>query len=192
MLDRSRALRDQVQRHFEQSNSPMWVAVENRGEDDPDQYWVGKVLGVEKVHRERGSIGRVRYDVGDVEFVVQWYQRDISGGDERRVFRLWKQREASDETGEKADAGPVAGTVYTFNSTELRAIDIEMQRLPTIGEQAEPPPATRGAPRAAAQRARGAWRSAIQRAVHEQRGDPPEILWEISAGSERLVLDNCS
>ena len=32
------------------------------------------------------SGGRVRYDVGDMEIEVQWYQRDISGGDERRIF----------------------------------------------------------------------------------------------------------
>ena len=34
-----------------------------------------------------GSAGRVRYDKGDVEFEVQWYDRDISGGEERRIFK---------------------------------------------------------------------------------------------------------
>ena len=29
----------------------------------------------------------MRYDKGDVEFEVQWYDRDISGGEERRIFK---------------------------------------------------------------------------------------------------------
>ena len=28
------------------------------------------------------------YD-GDLEITVEWYQRDISGGDERRIFKRW-------------------------------------------------------------------------------------------------------
>ena len=46
-----------------------------------------------EVYEEPGTQGRVRYDKGDVEFEVQWYARDISGGDERRIFKLWKSTE---------------------------------------------------------------------------------------------------
>ena len=92
--------------------------MQNRGEDELDQYWVGRALRVEKVYTEPGSVagttGRVRYDVGDCEIAVHWFQRDVSGGSERRTFKLW----AADE--EAADAGPVDGETYTFNSTELR------------------------------------------------------------------------
>ena len=79
--------------------------MQNRGEDELDQYWVGRALRVEKVYTEPGSVagttGRVRYDVGDCEIAVHWFQRDVSGGSERRTFKLW----AADE--EAADAGPV-------------------------------------------------------------------------------------
>ena len=49
----------------------------------------------------------------------------------------------------------------------------------------------RGAPRATAQAARQNWQG-IARRVQTQRADPPEQLWEIPAGNERLVLDRCS
>ena len=115
--------------------------MQNRGEDELDQYWVGRALRVEKVYTEPGSVagtaGRVRYDVGDCEIAVHWFQRDVSGGSERRTFKLW----AADE--EAADAGPVDGETYTFNSTELRlintpsasagAIQLEMRPLPGVG-----------------------------------------------------------
>ena len=58
---------------------------------DPDQYWIGKVLPKWKVYEAPGNVagseGRVRYDKGDVEFEVQWYDRDISSGEERRIFK---------------------------------------------------------------------------------------------------------
>ena len=76
--------------------------------------------------------------LGDCEIAVEWFHRDISGGDERRTFKAWK---ADEEAG---DAGPVAGQEYTFNSTELRlisssgstagtAIALEMRLLPPVG-----------------------------------------------------------
>ena len=37
-LNKARDLTKQLQAHFERSNAPVWVAVQNRGEDDPDQY----------------------------------------------------------------------------------------------------------------------------------------------------------
>ena len=33
----------------------------------------------------------------------------------------------------EVDAGPVEGTKYTFNSTELRMINVEMQLIPPVG-----------------------------------------------------------
>ena len=57
---------------------------------------------------------------------VEWFQRDVSGGEERRVFKSW----AAD--GEAGDVGPAAGEVYTFNSTELRMINVEMQLVPPV------------------------------------------------------------
>ena len=36
-LNKSRCLAKQLQAHFEKTNQPVWVAVQNRGEDDPNQ-----------------------------------------------------------------------------------------------------------------------------------------------------------
>ena len=36
-LSRARDLTRQLISHFEHSNQPIWVGVQNRGEDDPDQ-----------------------------------------------------------------------------------------------------------------------------------------------------------
>jgi len=69
------------------------VAVQNRGEVDADQYWIGRALRIEKVFHQPGTVngsgGRVRYDVGDAEIAVEWFERDISGGEERRIFKSW-------------------------------------------------------------------------------------------------------
>ena len=60
-LQWARELTKQLQRHFEQSTVPVWIAVQNRGEDDPDlQYWVGRALSIKKVYEEAGNAGRVR------------------------------------------------------------------------------------------------------------------------------------
>ena len=64
------------------------MAVQNRGENDPDQYWIGRATGI-RVHATAGSVGRIRYDKGDAEVTVEWFERDVSGGDERRIFRRW-------------------------------------------------------------------------------------------------------
>ena len=144
-----------------------------------------------------GTAGRVRYDVGDFEIPVEWFQRDISGGDERRTFKAWATNEATN------DVGPVAGQTYTFNSTELRlistetsvpggAVQLEMRALPPIGGVALntiQQSAVRASSRLA-QVVRPNYRNVVYR-VQEQRADPPEQLWEISSGSERAVLDNC-
>ena len=191
--NKARELRDQLKQHFARSNQAIWIAVQNRGEQDPDQYWIGRALRIVEEYTTGGYVEgvdrRERYDVGDLEIAVEWFERPISGGDERRTFKLW----TADE--EAANAGPAAGHVYTFNSTELRAIgdNIEMTWLPPVGGV----PLNivrRGEPRAAAGTARQNWQGALPgmvRQVQEQRADPPEQLWEILAGSERLILDWC-
>lgn len=170
-MARSRELREQLKSHFEVRNAPVWVGVENRGEaHEQDQYWIGKAVGVHKVHTERGTVGRTRYDPGDIEFSVHWYERDISGGDERRIFRV--RPNSINEN-------------HTFNSTELRAINVRMQELPIIG----------GAPLNVVQRMQPPRRATannhVRRCMHEVRADPPNLLWEIPAGDERLILDWC-
>lgn len=207
-LAKARELTRQLQAHFEKSDQPLWVGVQNRGEDDPDQYWIGRASRIIKVYKEGGSVvgsgGRVRYDKEDCEIAVEWFQRDVSGGDERRTFIKWKR--VVDADGNVVEAGPVEGHEYSFNSTELRlisnpstaagsagdAVRLEMQALPPVG----------GAPLNEVQR--GATRSSgriagqphpnYRNVVFQKtttRADPPEQLWEISTGSERAVLDNC-
>ena len=107
----------------------------------------------------------------------------MSGGDERRIFKAW----VHDETAN--DLGPNVGKKYTFNSSELRMINVEMQLLPPVGGAALDV-VRRCAPRAMAQAARQNWQGIAKR-VQTQRADPPEQLWEIPAGNERLVLQRC-
>jgi hypothetical protein len=188
----SRSLRDQLVAHFAKSDCAVWVAVQNRGEVDPDRYWVGRATRIEKTYATAGSVagtgGRVRYDVGDVEIEIEWFQRDISGGDERRIFTAWKR--VVDADGKVVDAGPVEGHKYTFNSTELRMINVEMQLVPPVG--GTPLEVVRcGSTRPAAQAARQNWQGIVRR-VQTVRADPPEALWEIPGGNERLILDRCS
>lgn len=141
-----------------------------------------------------GAGGRVRYDAGDFEIPVEWFQRDISGGDERRTFKAWTANEATN------DAGPVAGETYTFNSTELRlissetsipggAVQLEMRALPPIGGatlNTVQHTAGRASSRLS-QVARPDYRNVAYR-VHAQRADPPEQLWEISTGDRKSVV----
>eukprot|EP00310_Coccolithus_braarudii_P003466 CAMPEP_0183378162 /NCGR_PEP_ID=MMETSP0164_2-20130417/124771_1 /TAXON_ID=221442 /ORGANISM="Coccolithus pelagicus ssp braarudi, Strain PLY182g" /LENGTH=146 /DNA_ID=CAMNT_0025555707 /DNA_START=42 /DNA_END=479 /DNA_ORIENTATION=- len=39
-LNKARSRAKQLQPHFGKTNRQLWVAVQNRGENDPDQYWV--------------------------------------------------------------------------------------------------------------------------------------------------------
>ena len=76
----------------------------------------------------------MRYNKGDLEIEIEpWLTRDVSGGDERRVFRNWAATSADEPAGQAADPGPVAGRVYTVNSTELRAVDITLQPVGLVG-----------------------------------------------------------
>lgn len=174
-----------MKRHFERSNEPVWVAVENRGEvREPDQYFVGKAIGIENVHTERVTVGRTRYDAGDVEFAVNWYARHPSGGEERRIFQIWVPEEITGNT-EELTRGPPK---KSFNSTELRAIRVPMQKVPSPGADtpvhiAQRLPARRGHVLAAA---------GFRRVVTQYFADPPDMLWEIPPADERMILDNCA
>ena len=64
-----------------------------------------------KVHTTAGSHGRVRYDAGDLEVAVEWFMRDVSGGDERRIFKAWTGN------GEAGVGQPIAG--HKTLSTQL-------------------------------------------------------------------------
>ena len=187
----ARNLRNRLQAHFAKSDRAVWVAVQNRGEDDPDQYWIGRAIALRQPFTSAGTVPgtgrRVRYEAGDMEIEVEWFHRDISGGDERRIFSVWKR--VVDTEGKVVDEGPADGMTYTFNSTELRMINVEMQLVPPVGgvmlDMMQ-----RGASRMAAQVARQNWQG-IARRVQTQRADPPEQLWEIPTGNERLVLQRC-
>ena len=173
----ARQLAEQLERKFQQSNQPVWVAVQNRGEDDPDQYWIGKAISCKK-HQVAGSVGRVRYDKDDLEVTVEWYNRDISGGDERRIFKRWMRDEST------GSPGPEESTTYTFNSTQLRAIDVKMQPVQPVGGVPLEVVRQESRPiRAAAQAAGEAVRN-ILFIAHRQRAEPPEQLWEIPAGED--------
>ena len=68
-------------------------------------------------------------------------------------------------------------------------IHVEMQLVPPVG--GVPLDVVRcGSSRVTAQAAWQNWQG-IARRVQTQRSDPPEQLWEIPAGSERLVLERC-
>ena len=139
-----------------------------------------------KRYTQAGSVGRVRYDKGDAEVEVEWFHRDISGGDERRIFKRW----ARDVTA--GDPGPDEKTTYTFNSTQLRSIDVKMQPVLPVGgvpleevrEEARPV-------RRAAQAAGQFMRNVVYTA-RKQRAAPPEQLWEIPSSEKSEILLHCS
>ena len=141
----------------------------------------------------------MRYDVGDCEIAVEWFERDVSGGDERRTFRAWTADKNANEV------GPSAGHTYTFNSTELRlisnpnaaagaAVQLEMQVLPPVGGVAlnlvQQGVVRSSARTTRSQSARPNYRNVVYRKTTTRARDP-EQLWEITTGSERVVLDNC-
>ena len=79
----ARQLASQLERRLRSGR--VLVAVQNRGEDDPDQYWLGWATRVVKTYTDSGYLpgGRVRYDQGDLEIEIEpWLTRDVSGGDD--------------------------------------------------------------------------------------------------------------
>lgn len=159
------------------------------------RYWVGQALSIVKVHEIAGSVegtgGRVRYDVGDCQIAVQWFERDASGGDERRIFKV----------GLHSEHHP--SVQHTFNSTELRlisrpsfasvgsAVHLEMRAIEPVG----------GVPLGIVQyksrfsarlvhQARPNYRNVAYQ-MHAVQAEAPNQLWEISPASESAILVNC-
>ena len=147
-----------------------------------------------KTHTESGYLpgGRLRYDRGDLEIEVEpWLTRDVSGGDERRVFRSWVATSADEAAGQTADAGPEAGRVYTVNSTELRAVDIELQAVGMVGGAPLGVVARERRHAAVAGDARRRSLPGVAQLVRDVLAALPRELWEISAADENCILSNC-
>lgn len=166
----------------------IWVAVQNRGEDDEDQYWIGQAVRIEKEHTVSGYVvgtgGRVRYDAGDLEIEVIWYERDISGGDDRRTF-IRMQTHASSSAVTNEGSPPK----YTFNSMELRHIFVKMEEVPPVGGSTTVSQRLTRVPRHPArfgQSIRG-----VLQVVHAPRVQLPLQLWSIPTSEENLILSYC-
>ena len=81
--------------------------------------------------------------------------------------------------------------MYTFNSTQLRAIDVKMQPVQPVGGVPLEVVRQESRPiRTVAQAAGEAVRN-ILFSAHRQRAEPPEQLWEIPAGEENAILLHC-
>ena len=63
--------------------------MQNRAEADQDEYWVGTAIRIVKEHDRSGTIGRVRYDPGDLEVEVVWKHRVVADS-KRMTFEIWK------------------------------------------------------------------------------------------------------
>ena len=136
--------------------------------------------------------GRVRYNQGDLEIEIEpWLTRDVSGGDERRVFRNWAATSADEAVGQAADAGPEAGRVYTVNSTELRAVDISLQAVGLVGGVPLGVVARERRQAAVAGDARRRSLPGVAQLVRDVVAPQPRELWEISSADENLILSNC-
>jgi hypothetical protein len=84
----------QLERDLHATSGGVWVAVQNRSEDDPDQYWIGRATWIVKTHTVSGTVqgaGRARYGRGDLEIEVEWLDR-TSDDSERRTFELWRRQ----------------------------------------------------------------------------------------------------
>ena len=77
--------------------------------------------------------------------------------------------------------------MYTVNSTELRMLNVEMVLVPPVG--GVPLAAVRPV-RAGAQKARGFYLGILCR-KQPVVALPPEQMWEITLGSESLILQWC-
>ena len=107
-----------------------------------------------------------------------------------RIFRRWEGQ---------------PGQKYTFNSTELRHINVSMQLQPPVGgtplnivqQEARTVPRRAAAQQADAQRVQQltnplrAAPKGVTTAVHKQMATPPDLLWEVPTGDERRILDMC-
>ena len=69
----ARKLAEQLEAALKTSTRVL-VAVQNRGEDDEDQYFLGWAKRVVTRHKESGTVPgtRTRFDPGDLEIEVEW------------------------------------------------------------------------------------------------------------------------
>ena len=115
--------------------------------------------------------------------------RDVSGGEERRRFRTWEKTEVN---GVVVDPGPVEGQTYTFNSTELRAVGLELEPVAPVGGAPLGVVArVRRAAAVACDTTRRAYMPGVAHAVHEVVAPEPRALWTISAADENVILSHC-
>ena len=156
----------------------------------------------------------MRYDPGDMEIEVEWFDRDVSGGDERRIF---KRRGTSSrgsaaaavgrggsggggrgrgggrrggrgaaEAGAAAEgAAPEGPAVLTFNSSELRMINVEMQLVAPLGGGAALDVVRRSG-RLALQGIRTARTDAARRPARSAVGDPH---WERALHPRSMLVE---
>jgi hypothetical protein len=92
-----------------------WLFVQNHGEDDPDQYWIGRATRIVKTHTASGTVqgaGRARYGPGDLEIEVEWLDR-TADDIEWRTFELWE--------------APAGSPTFNFNSTKLRMVNVVLE-----------------------------------------------------------------
>ena len=68
----ARKLAKQLETALSRPNARVRVAVQNRGEDDEDQYWLGYATHIVQTHTSLGYVPgtRTRYDSGDLEIEV--------------------------------------------------------------------------------------------------------------------------
>lgn len=110
-----------------------------------------------------------------MEIEIEWFDRHISGGEDRRIFK--RERHRSEDGVE---------ITHTFNSKELRAVDVKMQLVPPIGGVRNESRPRRQSADAAAH----SWRNILY-AAHRQHAPHMDQLWEISEGEESYILDHC-
>ena len=92
---------------------------------------------------------------------------------------------------EAGDPGPKEGTAYTFNSVELRAINVIMQPVGPLGGVPLETVAHEARPRRSAARAATEFVRNILFTARRQPAQPPEQLWEIPTGEESAILLRC-
>jgi hypothetical protein len=175
---------EQLQRALTASpNEPVWVAVQNRGEVDDDQYWIGRATSIMQTFKESGSVsgtgGRVRYDAGDMQIAVQWVDRtDVDS--ERRTFELWEP-----------PRGAEAPATFSFNSSELRKVKVEMVSVPPVRAAMRVVARERRVAATVADASRRANAAVVRRAVHATIAPLPAARWIIPVAEENIILDRC-
>jgi hypothetical protein len=164
----AKACADQLVRALRADSGGVWVAVQNRGEDYPDQYWIGRATRIVKTHTTTGTVqgsGRARYNPGDLEIEVEWLDRTIDDS-ERRTFELWE--------------APAGSPAFTFNSTELRRVKVELEVVHPPRQELN-----------VVARQRRLRNAAVVRHERNVSAPAPTRRWTIAAAEENIILSNC-